>query len=224
MATKYRKLTTFRKAAQTGITFLLLFAAGVATVEIPEDSDAFDKAMPALLIAVIGAAWRAYNNMSKNRDKVGNPLGGPTWPSGYLFLICAALALSGCATTLPAVGGKTHYDVEFSDVTAEQNTGYKMSIKAPAGVELASITGMTYDWQPDGSGAINVSQSGNVDSTAQAALIAEVVCGGDVDAGTLVSEEYLMTLERKAFCALIVHPKTQERILGMLSTGKPVRN
>ena len=57
-----------------------------------------------------------------------------------------------------------------------------------------------------------------------ATLIAEVVCGGDVDAGTLVSEEYLMALERKAFCALIEHPKTQERILGMLSTGKPVRN
>ncbi|NMM89715.1 3-hydroxyacyl-CoA dehydrogenase [Rhodococcus sp. SRB_17] len=57
-----------------------------------------------------------------------------------------------------------------------------------------------------------------------AGLIAEVVCGGDVDAGTLVSEEYLMALERKAFCGLIVHPKTQERILGMLSTGKPVRN
>ena len=57
-----------------------------------------------------------------------------------------------------------------------------------------------------------------------ASLIANVVCGGDVDAGTLVSEEYLMALERKAFCALIEHPKTQERILGMLSTGKPVRN
>lgn len=57
-----------------------------------------------------------------------------------------------------------------------------------------------------------------------ATLIAEIVCGGDVDAGTLVSEEYLMALERKAFCALIQHPKTQERILGMLSTGKPVRN
>ena len=57
-----------------------------------------------------------------------------------------------------------------------------------------------------------------------ASLIAEVVCGGDVDAGMLVSEEYLMALERKAFCALIEHPKTQERILGMLNTGKPVRN
>ena len=57
-----------------------------------------------------------------------------------------------------------------------------------------------------------------------ASLIAGVVCGGDVDAGTLVSEEYLMRLERKAFCSLIEHPKSQERILGMLSTGKPVRN
>ena len=57
-----------------------------------------------------------------------------------------------------------------------------------------------------------------------ATLIAEVVCGGDVDAGTLVSEEYLMALERKAFGSLLNHPKTQERIMGMLSTGKPVRN
>ena len=57
-----------------------------------------------------------------------------------------------------------------------------------------------------------------------ATLIAEVVCGGDVDAGTLVSEEYLMQLERKAFCGLIAHPKSQERILAMLSAGKPLRN
>ena len=57
-----------------------------------------------------------------------------------------------------------------------------------------------------------------------ASLIAHVVTGGDVDAGTRVSEEHLMTLERQAFCALVVHPKTQERIMGMLSTGKPVRN
>ena len=57
-----------------------------------------------------------------------------------------------------------------------------------------------------------------------ASLIAGVVCGGDVDAGSLVSEEYLMTLERKAFCALIEHPKSQERIMGMMNTGKPLRN
>ena len=57
-----------------------------------------------------------------------------------------------------------------------------------------------------------------------ASLIAGVVTGGDVDPGTLVTEEYLMTLERRAFCTLLTHPKTQERIMGMLSTGKPVRN
>ena len=57
-----------------------------------------------------------------------------------------------------------------------------------------------------------------------ATLIAEIVCGGDVDTGTLVDEAYLMKLERKAFCHLIAHPKTHERILGMLNTGKPVRN
>jgi 3-hydroxyacyl-CoA dehydrogenase len=57
-----------------------------------------------------------------------------------------------------------------------------------------------------------------------ASKIAHVMTGGDVDAGTLVTEEYLMTLERQAFCSLLTHPKTQERIMGMLSTGKPVRN
>jgi 3-hydroxyacyl-CoA dehydrogenase len=57
-----------------------------------------------------------------------------------------------------------------------------------------------------------------------AALIANVVCGGDVEAGTMVTEEYLMTLERQAFTSLLTMAKTQERIMGMLSTGKPVRN
>jgi 3-hydroxyacyl-CoA dehydrogenase len=55
-------------------------------------------------------------------------------------------------------------------------------------------------------------------------LIAEVVCGGDVDAGSMVSEEYLMSMERERFCSLLDHPKSQERMMGMLQTGKPVRN
>ena len=57
-----------------------------------------------------------------------------------------------------------------------------------------------------------------------ASLIADVVCGGEVEAGAMVSEEYLMTLERKHFCSLLEHPKSQERIMGLLQTGKPVRN
>ena len=55
-------------------------------------------------------------------------------------------------------------------------------------------------------------------------MIANVVCGGDVDAGTLVTEQYLMALERQAFCALVTDAKTQERIMGMMATGKPLRN
>jgi 3-hydroxyacyl-CoA dehydrogenase len=59
---------------------------------------------------------------------------------------------------------------------------------------------------------------------ALASAIADVVCGGEVEAGSLVTEEYLMALERKHFCSLLDNPKTQERIMGMLQTGKPVRN
>ena len=54
--------------------------------------------------------------------------------------------------------------------------------------------------------------------------IAQVMCGGDVEAGSVVDEAWIMTLERKAFVSLLTHPKTQERIMGMMQTGKPVRN
>jgi 3-hydroxyacyl-CoA dehydrogenase len=56
------------------------------------------------------------------------------------------------------------------------------------------------------------------------AMIAEIVCGGEVEAGSLVSEQWLLDLERRAFMELLNHPKTQERIMGMMQTGKPVRN
>ncbi len=55
-------------------------------------------------------------------------------------------------------------------------------------------------------------------------LIADVMCGGDVEQGTLVDEQWLLGLERKAFITLLKHPKTQARIANMLTTGKPLRN
>ena len=55
-------------------------------------------------------------------------------------------------------------------------------------------------------------------------MIAEVVCGGDIEPGSLVSEQWLLDLERKGFMELLNNPKTQERIMGMMQTGKPVRN
>ena len=56
------------------------------------------------------------------------------------------------------------------------------------------------------------------------ALIAEVVSGGDVEPDSRVSEQWLLDHERAAFIELLGNPKTQERIMGMLQTGKPVRN
>ena len=56
------------------------------------------------------------------------------------------------------------------------------------------------------------------------AMIAEVVSGGDVDEGSMVDEQWLLDAERRAFMELLKHPKTQERIMGMMQTGKPVRN
>jgi 3-hydroxyacyl-CoA dehydrogenase len=55
-------------------------------------------------------------------------------------------------------------------------------------------------------------------------MIAEIVSGGDVDQGSLVNEQWFLDMERKAFLELLNHPKTQERIMGMMQTGKPVRN
>ncbi len=54
--------------------------------------------------------------------------------------------------------------------------------------------------------------------------IATVLCGGDIDRGSLVDEEWLLKLEREHFVALAQMPKTQERIAFMLKNGKPLRN
>lgn len=56
------------------------------------------------------------------------------------------------------------------------------------------------------------------------AMIAEIVSGGEIENGAIVNEQWLLDLERKAFMELLNHPKTQERIMGMMQTGKPVRN
>jgi 3-hydroxyacyl-CoA dehydrogenase len=54
--------------------------------------------------------------------------------------------------------------------------------------------------------------------------VAEVLCGGNVTPGTLVSEQYLLDLEREAFKSLCGEKKTQERIQYTLKTGKTLRN
>ena len=110
--------------------------------------------------------------------------------------------------------------VAINEAKAMFNSGYRAPHKRQFAVAgrsgLATIKGSL----------INMSEGGFISAHDNhiATLIADVLCGGDVDAGSMVTEEYLMTLERKAFCSLLNHPKTQERVMGMMSTGKPVRN
>jgi 3-hydroxyacyl-CoA dehydrogenase len=54
--------------------------------------------------------------------------------------------------------------------------------------------------------------------------IAEVLCGGNVTPGSLVSEQYILDLEREGFKSLCGEKKTQERIQYTLKTGKTLRN
>lgn len=54
--------------------------------------------------------------------------------------------------------------------------------------------------------------------------IAWVLCGGDLTAPQLVSEQYLLDVEREAFLSLAGEHKTQERIQYMLQNNKPLRN
>ena len=110
--------------------------------------------------------------------------------------------------------------VALSEVKAMAASGWRAPLRRPFPVAgrsgKATILGSL----------VNMQGGGFISEFDQhiATLIAHVVTGGDVDAGTLVDETYLLKLEREAFCHLIAHPKTHERILGMLNTGKPVRN
>ncbi len=51
-----------------------------------------------------------------------------------------------------------------------------------------------------------------------------VLCGGDLSSPTLVSEQYLLDMERKAFLELCTEKKTLERLQSILQTGKILRN
>ncbi len=54
--------------------------------------------------------------------------------------------------------------------------------------------------------------------------LAYVMCGGDLSEPTMVSEQYLLDLEREAFLQLSGEKKTLERIQSVLKSGKPLRN
>jgi 3-hydroxyacyl-CoA dehydrogenase len=57
-----------------------------------------------------------------------------------------------------------------------------------------------------------------------ATLVARILCGGSLTPGSIVTEQYLLDLERESFLSLCGERKTQERIAYTLQTGKPLRN
>lgn len=107
-----------------------------------------------------------------------------------------------------------------NEVKAMHYAGYKPPIPAliPVGGRSVAATVMGQ--------VVNLRDGGFISEHDAhiAQKIIDIITGGDVEAGALVTEEWLLKLERQAFVELIAHPKSMERIMGLLQNGKPVRN
>ena len=57
-----------------------------------------------------------------------------------------------------------------------------------------------------------------------ASRIADTMCGGAIERGSLIDEQWLLDLERRHFVELAQMAKTQDRIAHTMNTGKPLRN
>jgi 3-hydroxyacyl-CoA dehydrogenase len=92
----------------------------------------------------------------------------------------------------------------------------RASVPAPGASALAAME----------TGAFLMGEAGYASEHDQkvARWVAYVLAGGRVTAGSPVSEQYLLDLEREAFLSLCGERKTQERIAFTLKTGKPLRN
>ncbi len=92
----------------------------------------------------------------------------------------------------------------------------------PAGIPVAGDTGIATLKML----LVNMKEGGFISEHDYliASRIAEVLCGGPVEPGSVVDEKWLLDLERRHFVELAKTPKTLERIEHMLKTGKPLRN
>jgi 3-hydroxyacyl-CoA dehydrogenase len=110
--------------------------------------------------------------------------------------------------------------VAKTEARAMFDKGYRAPLKAPI-----QVTGR-YGWGTIKAQLVNMRDGGFISAHdfKLGDMIAQIVSGGDIDQGSFVNEQWLLDMERKAFLELLNHPKTQERIMGMLQTGKPVRN
>ena len=111
--------------------------------------------------------------------------------------------------------------VALKEARALADAGYAPPVK-PRGIPVAGRTGIaTLEMM-----LVNMKEGGMISAhdykVARSAAIA--LCGGEVDGGSLVDEEWLITVERRLFVELLKTPETQARIKHMLETGKPLRN
>ena len=100
------------------------------------------------------------------------------------------------------------------------DAGYRPPLPKPV-----AVTGR-YGWATIRAQLVNMRDGGFISAHDYKLgdMIAEIVTGGDVDQGSVVNEQWFLDMECKAFLELLNHPKSQERIMGMMQTGKPVRN
>lgn len=73
---------------------------------------------------------------------------------------------------------------------------------------------------------VNMKEGGMISAHdyAVSKAVATALCGGDIETGTLVDEDWLLAVERHEFVNLLKIDKTQQRVMQMLETGKPLRN
>jgi 3-hydroxyacyl-CoA dehydrogenase len=110
--------------------------------------------------------------------------------------------------------------VAKSQVHALAEAGYRAPL--PAKVKVTGRYGMA----TIGAQLVNLRDSGQISAHDYllAVKMAEIAGGGDVEPGSEVDEQWLLDSERRAFVELLGHPKTQERLMGFMQNGKPVRN
>ena len=111
--------------------------------------------------------------------------------------------------------------VAIREARAMADAGYAPPLM-PRAIPVAGRTGIaTLEMM-----LVNMKEGGMISAhdykVAKAAATA--LCGGDIETGSLVDEEWLITVERQLFVELLKTPESQARIKHMLETGKPLRN
>lgn len=111
--------------------------------------------------------------------------------------------------------------VAKAQVRAMSESAYRPPLP-PAGIPVAGRTGIaTLEMM-----LVNMRDGGFISAYdfEVGLAIARVLCGGDVEPGSVVDEKWMLDLERREFMTLLKNPKTQERVAHTLKTGKPLRN